>query len=121
MAPLLNDKFKNVTDKNSKHQLALLFVFTRPQNWKKVLEEYITSLNKNSFYLYDILNGLRAKYVYDFASQTEINEMSYLIKMCLAKHEFGSKKPGMHEIKKIPNKALPTRDSSDIEDFDASL
>jgi hypothetical protein len=115
IGPLLFDHFKKETDSNIKHQLALLFVFSRPREWKKQIEIYISSLNKNSFYLYDILNSLRAKYSYDFASPIELNEMSYLIKMCLAKHEFGSKKPGLHEIIKISNEALPKRENLDEE------
>jgi hypothetical protein len=35
--------------------------------------------------------------------------------MCLAKHEFGSKKPGLHEIIKISNEALPKRENLDEE------
>ncbi|GAL87540.1 hypothetical protein P278_07330 [Sporocytophaga myxococcoides] len=111
IGPLLFDHFTNETDQNIKHQLALLFVFTRPRGWKAKIEDYIVCLHKNSFYLFDILNSLRGRYAFDFANSDELNEISYLIKMCYAKHEFGSKKPGLHEIVKISNKSLPTRDS----------
>lgn len=110
MGPLLYDHFITESDPNKKHQLALLFVFTRPREWKKHIENYIISLSKNSFYLYDIVNALRSKYRFDFVSPDELKEMSFLIKMCIAKHEFGSKKPGLHEIIKISNQALPKRE-----------
>jgi len=101
IAPLLYDKFNSEADPRKKHMIALLLVFTRPRKWKKEIENYIVSISKNSFYLYDIYNALRSKYNYDFINEEEKAELSYLIKMCFAKHEFGTKKPGMHEIKQI--------------------
>jgi len=58
-------------------------------------------IQKNSFYLFDTHNALLEKYNYDFTTEEERSEISFLIKMCFAKHEFGSKKPGLHEIAKI--------------------
>jgi len=101
IAPLLYEQFEKETDANKKHKLALLLIFTRPRKWKKEIENYIVSLQKNSFYLYDTYNALLSKYNYDFASEEERSELSFLIKMCFAKHEYGSKKPGLHEIKNI--------------------
>jgi hypothetical protein len=101
IAPLLFEQFGKETDVRKKHKIALLLIFTRPRKWKKEIENYIVSLQKNSFYLYDTYNALLSKYNYDFTTTEERNEISFLIKMCFAKHEFGSKKPGLHEIKKI--------------------
>lgn len=112
IAPLLYEHFNNEKDPNKKHQIALLLIFSRPKDWRKNIENYVVSLQKNSFYLYDTYNALRAKYNYDFASEEEIREMTYLIKMCFAKHEFGTKKPGPSEIKRIQ---LPKPNKSDSE------
>lgn len=101
IAPLLYEQFNKETDLNKKHKIALLLIFTRPRQWKKQIEDYIVSLPKNSFYLYDTYNALQARYHYDFTTEVDRNEITYLIKMCFAKHEFGSKKPGLHEIAKI--------------------
>lgn len=101
IAPLLYEQFGIETDTRKKHKIALLLVFTRPRKWKPKIENYIISLQKNSFYLYDIYNALLSKYNYDFTTEAERFEISFLIKMCFAKHEFGSKKPGLHEIKKV--------------------
>lgn len=101
LAPLLFEQFEKETDTRKKHKIALLLIFTRPRKWKKEIENYIVSLQKNSFYLYDIYNGLLAKYNYDFLTEEERSEISFLVKMCFAKHEFGSKKPGLHEIRNV--------------------
>lgn len=101
IAPLLYEQFEMEIDDRRKHKIALLLIFTRPRKWKRAIENYIISLQKNTFYLYDTYTSLLAKYNYDFTTEEERNEMSFLIKMCFSKHESGSKKPGLHEIKKI--------------------
>lgn len=113
IGPLLYDNFKNETEPLKKHHLAMLFAYSRPREWKKYLEEYIVSVSKNSFYLYDIVNTLRGLYRFDFASSTQLNEMSYLIKMGIAKHHFGDKKPGLDKIVKISNQNIPKREVDD--------
>lgn len=110
IGPLLYDHFVNEKDELKRHQIALLFIFSRPREWKKYIEEYIVSVSKNSFYLYDIVNSLRSKYRFDFANETELKEMSYLIKMGYAKHEFGIKKPNLTQIVKISNGIIPKRE-----------
>lgn len=101
IAPLLYEQFTNTSNPNSKHKIALLLVFCRPREWRKHIQEYIVSLNKNSFYLYDIHNALLAKYNFDFITEEERREISMLAKMCFAKHEFGSKRPLPRELKKV--------------------
>ena len=101
IAPLLYETFNNTKDPNSKHKIALLLVFCRPRDWRKKIQDYIVSLNKNSFYLYDIHNALLAKYNYDFITEEERREITMLAKMCFAKHEFGSKRPTPKELAKV--------------------
>jgi hypothetical protein len=113
IGPLLYDNFKDENEPLKKHHLAMLFAYSRPREWKKYLEEYIVSVSKNSFYLYDIVTTLRGLYRYDFATSTHLNEMSYLIKMGIAKHHFGDKKPGLDKIVKISNENIPKREVDD--------
>ncbi|MBL7855077.1 MAG: hypothetical protein JNL17_11805 [Cyclobacteriaceae bacterium] len=101
LGPLFFEFFQSEKDENQKHKIALLIISTRPRGWRKEIEDYITSLSKNSFYLFDIKRALSAKYSYDFTTEEEVREIGYLIKMCLAKHEFGTKKPTLNEISKI--------------------
>jgi len=113
IGPLIYDQFIKETDALKKHHMALLFIFSRPRDWKKYIEEYISSVSKSSFYLYDVVNALRSRYRYDFVDPKGLKEIEYLIKMGLAKHEFGGKKPGLHEIVKISNSNIPKREFGD--------
>lgn len=110
IAPLLCDTFENETNELLKHHQALLLIFKRPNGWKLQIESYVTTINKNSYYLYDVVNALRAKYRYDFATKEELNELKYLIKLGLAKHHFGGKKPGMNQIIQIADSNIPQRE-----------
>lgn len=101
IAPLLYEHFNSEVNPNKKHQLALLFIFCRPREWRKQVQNYIVSLRKDSFYLYDAHNALLAKYNFDFITEEEQREISLLAKMCYAKHEFGSKNPTPTEMAKV--------------------
>ncbi len=110
LGPLFYEQFSNESNPLVKHHIALLIIFTRPRGWKKQIEDYIVSISKDSFYLFDTVNALRARYKYDFADSSELRDISYLIKMGLAKHEFGHKRPRLDKISKITNKNLPKRE-----------
>lgn len=113
LGPLLYNNLRNETNNMLMHQQALLLIFKRPNGWKKEIENYIVSLSKNSFYLYDTVNSLRTKYRFDFASKEELRDISFLTKMGLAKHEFGDKKPSLSQIVKISDSNLPKREFID--------
>jgi hypothetical protein len=113
LGPLLYENIKNETNSLLKHQQILLLIFKRPNGWKTEIEKYIITLNKNSFFLYDTVNALRSKYRFDFASNEELKDISYLTKMGIAKHQFGDKRPGLHQIIKISNNTLPKREYDD--------
>lgn len=81
----------------------------RPMHWKINVENYIAATPKNSFYLYDTLSISRGEYMLAFVDKTTLREIEYLIKVCLAKHHYGDKKPRLDTIRKISNKALPER------------
>ena len=110
IGPLIYDHLKNESDKLKTHSLMLLTAIERPEDWRKHIESYINSLHKNSFYLFDVFNLLRTCYRFDFASDKELNEISYLTKMGIAKHEFGNRKTQIKDIKKISNSVLPKRE-----------
>lgn len=112
IAPLIYDKIDSEEDDLIKHNLMLMIVNERPLNWKSKVENYISLIPKNSFYLYNIVETLTNRYKYDFASQTELNEIKYLLKSGYAKHEFGTK-PSLVEIGKISNKVVPKREKTE--------
>lgn len=113
IGPLFYDIFKNETNELLKHHQALLLIFKRPNGWKAQIENYITSIKKGSYYLYDTVNALRAKYRYDFTSEAELKDLKYLIKLGLAKHHFGGTKPSLSQILKIDDSNLPKRENFD--------
>ena len=92
-----------------KHILSLLLIHQRPRNWKKQLEIYIESIEADSFYLFDVSNNLRAQYQYSYASLQTLRELEYLIKLSFAKHKSGRKLPGLKQLKKVPQRQIPTR------------
>lgn len=112
IAPLLYDCIDSEKDQLIKHNLMLMVINERPANWKVNVENYISSIQKNSFYLYNVVETLTNRYKYDFASTTELNEIKHLLKSGYAKHEFG-KKPSLVEIGKISNSVIPKREFSE--------
>lgn len=112
IAPLLYDHFSKEESDLMKHHQALFFIFKRPNGWKKHIENYIVSINKNSFYLFNTVNALRTKFKYDFASDEELSDIKYLAKLGVAKHHFGGKKPGIAQIVQIPDTYMPEREAN---------
>lgn len=115
IAPLLYEHFNSEKNPNKKHQLALLLIYCRPREWRKQIQTYIGSLQKNSFYLYDTHNALMAKYNFDFITEEERREISLLAKMCFAKHEFGSKNPTPKEMARVKIPKPKTNDGDETE------
>lgn len=113
MGPLLFDQMANETNELKKHKLVLLLIYERPFGWKRHVESYIVAISKNSFYLYNIYNVLRAQYRFSYASPSELNDIKYLIKMGLAKHELGIMKPKHDKILKISDSVIPIREIDD--------
>jgi 3',5'-cyclic AMP phosphodiesterase CpdA len=110
IGPLLYDRGATEMNPLRKHELYLLLVYVRPKGWRQQLEMYIENTPKNSFYLYDMFHNLRMQYKMSFASPQELRDIEYLVKMCLAKHTFGDKKPSLDKIVKINSGILPKRD-----------
>lgn len=114
MGPLIFDCVNNETDVLIKHKLILLLISERPLGWKKYVEDYITVLQKDSFYLLDTVNYLKTVYRYDFASESQLSDIRWLLKIGFAKHQFGGGKPDMGKIKKISNSVIPKRENTEI-------
>lgn len=113
IGPLLFEQFKEEQNALKRHQLALLIIFSRPKHWFKNIENYVVSLPKNSFYLFDTVNAIKAKIKFDFLSDVEFRELQILYKMGLAKHQFGDKRPTHRDMNRIPNHLLPKRENGD--------
>ena len=112
LSPLIIDRINTDNHPIRKHELVLMLISERPNNWKSIAESYIASLHKNSFFLSDLATQIGNQFHYNCYEINERRHLEILFKMCLAKHEFGSKKPAIHEINKIPSEIL-RRDSTE--------
>jgi hypothetical protein len=109
MSTLVNNKINQETDNFKTHYLNLLIIVKRPKNWDVNISEYILSVDKNSFYLLDILNALDAEYKFSYASATEIQKVGGLIKLCKGKHNRLLKNLSVKKAHSLPDSILPER------------
>ena len=102
LGPLLYDQLSNEKNDFILHQLILFIAYERPNGWRAKVEEYIVSISKDSFYLFDILDVLRAEYRYAFVDkQSVLTEIAQLIKLGYAKNIYGDKKPNPGRIRQM--------------------
>jgi len=101
MAPLLCDKAEKETNSLLKHELMLLIATDRPKNWFKIVDAYIVSLDKNSFYLSDIFATLEFSYDYKSTEVEERRLIDLLMSKCRAKHYLNTNNPDLGLIKRM--------------------
>jgi len=111
MGSLLIDQFVNENEELKKHILILLLIHQRPRNWKIQVQNYITSIAHNSFYLMDVYRILKVQYRYSYATQQTLKDIEYLIKLSAAKHKSRRDLPGEKFIKRISNDNIPPREA----------
>lgn len=109
MGPLLIEGFETEESELKRHKLALLLINERPTGWERTIGNYISQLNKNSFYLCDVFHTLKHEYQYGRTNDPSLKSISKLIKTSIAKHEKGIKSPGTKVINKVSDKVLPER------------
>lgn len=113
VSPLLYDAFQHPESPLIKQQLALLFIICRPNKWYTQIEDYIVALPKDSFFLYEVMNELRAQYRFGFFEEGDNRIIPVLIKKCLAKYNFGVKNPTPGQIRQISSSVIPKREDDD--------
>lgn len=109
MGPLLLHYLKKEKDGLRRHLLALLLVRHRPRGWHDAVQEYAMGCDKSSYYLYDLLASLRAQYRYSFASPRTLEEMAFLIKLVVARHQ-GLASSSPKKVNQVSNSVLPPRE-----------
>lgn len=98
MGPLLYDRLKNETNALTTHKMILMIINQRPREWRSKVQQYITSIKSDSFYLMDVYEHLRNLYSFGFATPQNLIDIKFLIKMAIAKHETGAKLPSLSTI-----------------------
>lgn len=95
MGPLLINRAKTETNSLIKHELMLLLIAERPQKWRDTIDDYIVNLDKNSFFLSDILSALNFNISYKATEPKDIQNLNFLSKKCRAKHLFKDNNPSL--------------------------
>lgn len=101
IGPLLIYKAQNTNNSLLKHELMLLIIAERPKKWREVIDNYIVSLNYNSFFLSDTLAVLKYNIEYNETELNSINQLKNLERKCIAKHLSKKKNPDSGFIKRI--------------------
>ena len=101
MGPLLIKNAKTINNSLLKHELMLLLIAERPKGWNKVIDDYIIELDKNSFYLNDVLTTINYNINYKATDYDEKRILNLLSSKCRAKHIFKNDNPDIGLIKQL--------------------
>jgi hypothetical protein len=101
MGPLLISKAENESNSLLKHELMLLILADRPKGWNKIIDAYIISLDKNSFFLSDVLGVLIFNIDYKATETNDKRILEMLASKCRAKHIFKNNNPDSGLINRL--------------------
>lgn len=101
MGPLICAKAISENNPIVKHELMRLIAFERPKNWYDVIDKYLISLDKNSFFLSDISSALETQLEFDSIEIDDRRKIGNLMYKCKAKHVFDKSNPNPGLIDKI--------------------
>lgn len=101
MAPLICHEAINQSNSLLKHELMLMIIADRPDDWMKIIDNYIVKLDKNSFFLSDVLETLNFSYDYKTTEIEQRRNIKLLMEKCRAKHFFKSDNPDAGLIKRL--------------------
>lgn len=101
MGPLLINKAEKESNSLIKHELMILIVAERPKKWREVVDRYIVSLDKNSFFLSDMLFTINFNIDYKATEITDVQTLKLLAKKCRAKHILKNNNPDIGLITQL--------------------
>ena len=101
MTPLLIDHAQKESNSLLKHELMIMLVSERPKDWYNIIDKYIISLDKNSYYLSDVKRALEFQAVYRVFENDEKRKVEALVSKCRAKHLFKKDNPDIGLIKRM--------------------
>lgn len=101
IGPLLIDKANYETNSLLKHEIMLLLIAERPKKWREVVDNYIVSLDKNSFFLSDTLSVLNFNIDYKATEIEVLQSLKMLAKKCRAKHILKNNNPDIGLINRL--------------------
>ena len=101
MGPLLINKATNETNSLIKHEIMILIIAERPKKWREIIDNYIVSLDKNSYFLCDILSVLNFNIEFKSTELEEVSKLKMLAKKCRAKHILKNNNPNIGLINRL--------------------
>ena len=101
MGPLLINKAETENNSLLKHELMLLIIAERPKGWNKIIDNYIVRLDKNSFFLSDVLSTLEFNIDYKYTELSEKRILVLLASKCRAKNIFKNNNPDIGLINRL--------------------
>ncbi|WP_153914011.1 S1 family peptidase [Shewanella sp. TC10] len=109
MGTLVSNRLSEESDNYKTHFMNLMLITKRPKNWENNIADYILSVDKNSFYLLDIINCLKSEYRYSYTTPSNVHKIGNLIKLCSGKHRHILNKPSVKKAKNLSDNLLPER------------
>ena len=106
IAPLLQRFIDSTENQIGRYIAASCLIRQRPTGWFDIVKKYALSLNKNSFFLMEILAEVRIQHKHGFCSGSQKKQLEELMITIVAKHDLGAKKPSSTLIKKVGKKVL---------------
>lgn len=100
------DAMQNDNNPVIRHLNARVIAECRPKNWRDMINTYIASLGKNTYFLGDIDNSLRRSYRIDSMSDDDLRITRGLILTCYTKHNEGGSLPSIQAASKNAELAL---------------
>lgn len=101
IGPLLIDKALTESNSLLKHELMILIIAERPKKWREVIDNYIVSLDKNSYFLSDALCVLNFNLDYRATETEDVQVLKFLAKKCRAKHILKNNNPDVGLINRL--------------------
>ena len=101
IGPLIIDKALNESNSLIKHELMLLIIAERPKKWREVIDNYVVSLDKNSFFLSDTLSVLSFNIDFKATEIEDLQILKMLAKKCRAKHILKNNNPDIGLINRL--------------------
>ena len=101
IGPLLIDKALKESNSLIKHELMILIIAERPKKWREVIDNYIVSLDRNSFFLADSLAVLNFNIDYIATDLDDVRKLQMLAKKCRAKHILNNNNPDIGLINRL--------------------
>lgn len=107
VGPLLFGRLVAETDPLRKHNVALLVAAIRPKRWQAEIGKYVTTVDKDSFYLYDLFTFLVGEYRYEYLDDTTRESVGEMAKIIFSKHLHNTDKPSANMLSKIDLGSVP--------------